>query len=452
MIGPILRKNETLLRGDLLLTLYIMYELSKGEESFYFPYLSILPEPGSVSQWTDEQLRGLQNDALFLKAKNRLTMLRKTFNNTILKICQENPEVMPLELFTYENFLFAWYSVQARAFGKRLPWTAMVPFADCLNHSNLQTKYDYDVGNNGLFRLYPSGSNHYPRGSEVFNSYGRRHNENLLMDYGFAMLDNQWEVVDVTLSLERDEENYTTKRGLLFSLLGLHHYSVLSLQRGAFPLEALAFMRIVHATATEVEELEAFGSPIPKPGQWRQETSFLKIARNVGGEEEAEAVAQEHEQVTSRRAVFSAAHVLSLRNELRATRALLDLLIALTEEWQTTVAEDEAKLVQLSEEAAMAKAEGGLYEDGSTSDANWRTVCAVTYRLTRKRIVNATIDKLRVVILHLSLVERDGLAALSPSPGAAESLIDRIVATAPHQLDVKNYKATLVYVENLCAL
>jgi len=426
-----------------------MYELSKGEESFYFPYLQILPEPGSVSQWTDEQLRGLQNDALFLKAKNRLTMLRKTFNNTIFKICEENPDVMPMELFTYENFLFAWYSVQARAFGKRLPWTAMVPFADCLNHSNLQTKYDYDVGNNGMFRLYPSGSNHYPRGAEVFNSYGRRHNENLLMDYGFAMLDNQWDAVDVTLSLERGEENYMTKRGLLFSLLGLHQYSVLSLQRGAFPLEALAFMRIVHATAAEVEELEAFRSPIPQPGQWRQDTSFLNIARSVGGGEGE----GEGEEQAPRRAVFSAAHVLSLRNELRATRALLDLLIALTEEWQTTVVEDEAMLEQLNEEAAMAKADGGLYDDGSTGNANWRAVCAVTYRLTRKRIVNVTIDKLRVVVMHLSLVERDGLAGLPlTGPGAAESLLDRIVATAPHQLDVKNYKAALVYVGNLCAL
>lgn len=35
----------------------------------------------------------------------------------------------------------------------------MVPFADCLNHNNVQTKYDYDVDGNGLFRMYPSGTN-----------------------------------------------------------------------------------------------------------------------------------------------------------------------------------------------------------------------------------------------------------------------------------------------------
>ena len=36
-------------------------------------------------------------------------------------------------------------SIQARAFGRRLPWTALVPFADTLNHINVQTKYDFSI-------------------------------------------------------------------------------------------------------------------------------------------------------------------------------------------------------------------------------------------------------------------------------------------------------------------
>ena len=117
------------------------------------------------------------------------------YNKSIVMLNKVYPESFPLEEFTYEAFKFSWNSVQARAFGRRLPWTAMVPFADCLNHSNVQTKYDYDVEGNGVFRLFPSGSNHYPAGQEVFNSYGRRPNENLLMDYGFAMLNNEWDDV-----------------------------------------------------------------------------------------------------------------------------------------------------------------------------------------------------------------------------------------------------------------
>ena len=96
------------------------------------------------------------------------------------------------------------HQILARAFGRRLPWTALVPFADFLNHTNVQTKYAYRPTNldendeiehttayDGFeFTLFPTGSNHYKAGEEVFNSYGRRENDNLLLDYGFAMYDN----------------------------------------------------------------------------------------------------------------------------------------------------------------------------------------------------------------------------------------------------------------------
>jgi hypothetical protein len=117
------------------------------------------------------------------------------YNRTIPALNKQYPDKFPLEEFTFERFKFAWNSIQARAFGRRLPWTAMVPFADCLNHTNVQTKYDYNVDGNGMFRLFPTGFNHYPKGSEVFNSYGRRANDNLLLDYGFSILDNEWDDV-----------------------------------------------------------------------------------------------------------------------------------------------------------------------------------------------------------------------------------------------------------------
>lgn len=67
------------------------------------------------------------------------------------------------------------------------------PSLDCLNHSNVQTKYDYDVEGNNVFRLFPTGDNWYAKGTEAYNSYGRRPNDNLLLDYGFALLDNEWD-------------------------------------------------------------------------------------------------------------------------------------------------------------------------------------------------------------------------------------------------------------------
>jgi hypothetical protein len=46
--------------GDLLLTVYLMHERQKEESSFYYPYISILPELNNLSEWDDDQLALLQ--------------------------------------------------------------------------------------------------------------------------------------------------------------------------------------------------------------------------------------------------------------------------------------------------------------------------------------------------------------------------------------------------------
>ena len=98
-------------------------------------------------------------------------------------ICEKHPSVFPREIYTFERFKWAYQVVQSRAFGRRLPWSSLVPFSDCLNHSNVATKYDYDVDANKAFRLFPSGGRAgYLKGAEVFNSYGRRANDNLLVN------------------------------------------------------------------------------------------------------------------------------------------------------------------------------------------------------------------------------------------------------------------------------
>lgn len=78
-----------------------------------------------------------------------------------------------------------------------------MPFADCLNHANVAITYDFDAGGNGCFRLFPSRDTAFAQGAEAFNSYGRRPNFQLLLDYGFALEDNEWDFIDVEMPKER---------------------------------------------------------------------------------------------------------------------------------------------------------------------------------------------------------------------------------------------------------
>jgi hypothetical protein len=195
VIGPYLTDRQRAFSGDSILAIFMMSEFIKGDASFFSPFLKIIPPSDSIVEWVDEELRYLQDEVITMRAKNRRAFMKDNYRRTVETLTKEYPEVFPPEKYTYELFKHCWYAILARAFGRRLPWSAMVPFADCLNHSNVQTKYDYDVDQNGMFRMFPTGRNRYAKGVEVFNSYGRRKNDNLLMEYGFALLENHWEEV-----------------------------------------------------------------------------------------------------------------------------------------------------------------------------------------------------------------------------------------------------------------
>ncbi|CAB1098425.1 unnamed protein product [Ectocarpus sp. CCAP 1310/34] len=287
--GHVHRLNTRLLGSDNGLALYIMQEILKEERSFYWPYLRMLPTPCNLRNWNRESLLLLQDHKLVRRTAARGRQLLALYRETIEFLSSSYPDLYTVsrrfdfwhpesrllrlrvwciypcapcaDRYTFELFDFAWTTIQARAFGKRLKSSALVPFADCLNHGNVQTKYDFDVERNGTFRLFPSGNNRYPRNSEVLNSYGRRANDNLLLDYGFAMLDNEWDTAEVTCFLPPSHGQSPLDRRRKACLLasGQHTVRMLRVHRDVWPEELLRFCRCACLTAPELDNLEARG-------------------------------------------------------------------------------------------------------------------------------------------------------------------------------------------------
>eukprot|EP00946_MAST-07B_sp_MAST-7B-sp1_P002193 g2193.t1 len=202
-LGPVFSKHRAFFArdDDTMLAVFVMYERARGPASFWHPYLDMLPWPGSIADWDQSELEELQDLSLMQDAIMRPVKIKAKYDSLMGLLVGHHPELFSREVHTLHRFTFAWMSIQARAFGRRLPWTALVPFADCLNHTNVATKYDFDVEGTGMFRLMPTGDNCYPKGSEVFNSYGRRNNRFLLMEYGFALEKNEWDTCSVTVEL-----------------------------------------------------------------------------------------------------------------------------------------------------------------------------------------------------------------------------------------------------------
>ena len=342
-LAIIYEKHETFFAvdEDRVLVLFIMHEMLKGKESFWHPYFSILPQPESIIRWSDAELMELQNGRLVSDARRRPLRMRSAYN-ALVKFFDGVDGVCSSD-YTFELYQFAWMTIQARAFGRRLPYTAIVPFADCLNHANVQVKYDFNVVP-GVFRMFPSGSNSYAKGAEVFNSYGRRTNKFLLMEYGFAILDNEWAGACVGVGFDPSDGLYTERCALARSS-GLPSYKLFRLSRKNLIRTFMPYFRLLTLNEDEIDRCFAendttidFNNPI------------------------------------------------SLDGEVRANRAALRHLKIALAKYPTSIKQDE--------------------EIMGSSLSKEKLKCAVRFRLTEKKILSTWIQYFEAVIEALQCVEK----------------------------------------------
>lgn len=128
---------------DMVLTAYLLHERAKGEASFWYPFLRVLPSEVEVLyDWSSEDIEELQDPDLQFDANNRYTHnceLWTEFNEAL----KEHPDLFPEEMISFNNFHWAWKLIMTRCFGKYSPSTSFGPVAELLNHSNTQTVYIY---------------------------------------------------------------------------------------------------------------------------------------------------------------------------------------------------------------------------------------------------------------------------------------------------------------------
>ena len=173
-----------------------------------------------------------------------------------------------LTSLTSDLYAWSYRVIQSRAFGRRLPWSSLVPLADCLNHSNTSARYSLTNATHlDSFTFEPSYSNVFtltlasstPSHSEIYNSYGRLSNRSLLLDYGFCTLNNEWEYIPLPLRLKTYCQESVTPSGVAQSSvkkalrrLGLNSSYAFRLSWNNWE-EGLLFFSCVFFTAEECE-------------------------------------------------------------------------------------------------------------------------------------------------------------------------------------------------------
>ncbi|CAM8978757.1 unnamed protein product [Rhodiola kirilowii] len=224
-----------------LLATYLISEASLMKSSRWSNYISALPrQPYSLLYWTRAELdRYSEASQIRERAIERITNVVGTYNDLRLRIFNKHPQLFPEEV--------------------RLPSlndkVALVPWADMFNHScEVQTFLDYDESSQGV--VFTTDRQYQP-GEQVFITYGKKSNGNLLLSYGFVPRTgtNPNDSVELSLSVSKSDKCYSQKLEVLRKY-GLSVPQCFPVQITGWPLELMAYAYLAVCPPSMSNEFE----------------------------------------------------------------------------------------------------------------------------------------------------------------------------------------------------
>ncbi|KAH9606652.1 hypothetical protein KSS87_013087 [Heliosperma pusillum] len=244
--GLVLRKNSV--PDWPLLATYLISEANAKTSSRWNNYISALPrQPYSLLYWTRSELdRYLEASQIRERAIERSNDVIGTYNDLKLRIFSKHPDLFPEDVFNMETFNWSFGILFSRLV--RLPSmdgkVALVPWADMLNHScEVETFLDYDKSSKGI--VFTTDRQYQP-GEQVFISYGKKSNGELLLSYGFVPKEgtNPSDSAELSLSLDKSDKCYKEKLEVLkkHGLSGSHRFP---LRVTGWPVEMMAYAYLV---------------------------------------------------------------------------------------------------------------------------------------------------------------------------------------------------------------
>ncbi len=190
---------------------YLLQERDKGADSFWAPYIAILPKQfDSVPLFfNDEELSWLEGSFTVGKVADRIESLQAEYEAL-------RDSVPSFSRWSFDDFAWARVCVITRIFGftlEGIKTDGLVPYADMLNHKlPRETRWQFDRACDGftITSLTP-----IEKGAQVFDSYGQKSNTRFFINYGFTVEDNpEFEAV-LRLEIPDDDPLLRHKRVLL---------------------------------------------------------------------------------------------------------------------------------------------------------------------------------------------------------------------------------------------
>ncbi|KAJ5650796.1 uncharacterized protein N7484_004519 [Penicillium longicatenatum] len=196
------------------MTFFLIAHFLRGEQSFWYPYLQTLPQPGQMTTplfFGEEDVDWLQGTGIPDASVSRYRDWDKQYDLSIEKLEQAGFE--GFEAFTWDLYLWAWTILTSRAFSAKVLSSAvedadlpeegisvLLPLIDLPNHRPL-AKVEWRAGEEDVGMIILEDAS---PGQEISNNYGPRNNEQLLMNYGFTITNNPTDYRIVKLGVAPD--------------------------------------------------------------------------------------------------------------------------------------------------------------------------------------------------------------------------------------------------------
>eukprot|EP00658_Telonema_sp_P-2_P012718 TRINITY_DN1483_c0_g1_i4.p1 TRINITY_DN1483_c0_g1~~TRINITY_DN1483_c0_g1_i4.p1 ORF type:complete len:446 (+),score=58.58 TRINITY_DN1483_c0_g1_i4:216-1553(+) len=287
----------------LLLSLFLIRERVRPD-SEWTAWLDSLPTLESFSctfSWNDAELDALDASQLRADTMARRKKVSQDFE-LLAPIVAQQPWSSDDGCWSSDLFAWALHNVWSRSFYLPLPQGAtgfgdlaqdedaeqhtclMLPYCDFINHTNQPTGFKVDFDSE---RIMLCATQEYKPGDQVFDCYGPKSNAILLLNYGFALSDNEHDAVILCVKQppcgDEDQDLSVVKQRLL---TGHHLDSSLHVPirlKQLLPPDLLAFMRIAHletaSQALDDGKLRSAAKPYSLTNESRALKSLLRLAQ-----------------------------------------------------------------------------------------------------------------------------------------------------------------------------
>lgn len=130
---------------DNVFNTYILFHLNLGEASRHYEMMSCWPRPHETDilmNWTDEDLEWLQDETLAEDAQRGYEEFTTQWNQ-LYKCLRQYPDILPEKAIGLNKFKYVYMLTTNRCFSSNWEGVSqMVPFADYVNHENVDTGFD----------------------------------------------------------------------------------------------------------------------------------------------------------------------------------------------------------------------------------------------------------------------------------------------------------------------